>query len=67
MFLVPVMEPVVKSLSTRVPEMKPWRMTRTFMMMWTLKEMRRALAQRTRPRGKTSLRTWRSKWHTKPF
>jgi hypothetical protein len=47
--------------------MRPWRMTRTFMMMWTPREMRRALAQRTRPRAKTSLRIWRSKWDTKPF
>ena len=32
------------------------------MTMWTPKQTRRALALRTRPRAKTSLRIWRSKW-----
>lgn len=55
------MEPVVRSMSSVVLKMRPRRMTRTFMMMWMPTEMRKALAQRTRARVKTSLRIWRSK------
>ena len=62
MLLVPVvMEPVVRTMNTLVPMMRPRRMIRTFMTMWTPTEAKRALAQRTRPRAKTSLRIWRSK------
>ena len=61
------MEPVVRSMSSVVLKMRPRRMTRTFMMMWMPMEMRKALAQRTRARVKTSLRIWRSKWSLSLF
>jgi hypothetical protein len=59
---VPVTEPVARSENSGVPVTRPRRMIRTSMTMWTPKQTRRALALRTRPRAKTSLRIWRSKW-----